>query len=132
MKHLLEIAYDWALRCFGYEHMTNEPVRALRVGEEAIELMQACKVNRELAHLLVDQVYDRPVGNVPQEIGGVLMTIYLFCMVFGLRHWGRDPQEYFVHELRRVLGKPPKHFTGRNEEKISSGLDASAGPTVGS
>ena len=123
LDHLIAIAFDWAVRSFKIEQMNNPGTRALRVGEESTELMQACEVPRETAHLMIDRVYDRAVGEVPQEIGGVLMTIFLFVAGLGHRYGSNDPIHYFVKELRRVLAKPPKHFADRNAEKIALGLD---------
>lgn len=114
------IAFDWALRAFG-DQMYDLPTRSLRVGEEAIELMQAKKITREMAHTLVDKVYDRPDGDEAQEIGGVMMTITLYAASLGF-----DPDHYFQRELRRVLAKPTEHFTKRNQEKIALGLQAPA------
>lgn len=122
MQHLIDIAFDWAMRCFGIAQMNDPYTRSLRVGEEAMELMQACYVEREKMHQMVDIVCDRAVGEVHQEIGGVLMTIFLFVAGVGHHYRGNDPTSYFVTELRRVLAKPPKHFEDRNAEKIALGL----------
>ena len=119
MKNLLAIALDWGTRSFGEVQMHSPGTRSLRVVEEAIELAQACNVPQETVELCVREVYSKPKGDVNQEVGGVLMTIYLF--VAGLCHYG--PEHYFVTELRRVLAKPPKHFADRNAAKIAAGLD---------
>ncbi len=120
-NHLLDIALDWGRRSFG-EQMNHPGTRALRVLEEAAELAQACGVPAETAKQCVNVVYDRPVGDVTQEVGGVLMTIFMFVRSLGFLYSGTDPIHYFVAELRRVLGKSPKHFTDRNQEKINLGL----------
>ena len=119
MKTTTEIAYQWALRSFGADHVNNVPVRSLRLAEEAVELAQAAGVTKEKMQALVDVVYSRPVGEIDQEIGGVLMTATVLCALFHT-----DPEWFFDQELKRVLAKPPEHFTKRNEEKIALGLDA--------
>lgn len=129
MKHLLRLALEWAIRSFGDDQMRNLPLRSLRVVEEAIELAQACGVPKETVALCVDKVYERPTGEIAQEIGGVLMTIYLFVAARARPdHLGRigqeSPDEYFVDELARVLAKSPEHFAKRNAEKLSLGLTA--------
>lgn len=113
MKHLLKIAHDWAVRCFGTQ-MTDMPTRSIRIVEEAIELCQAYGVERDVVADVLVNVYARPVGKVEQEMGGVLMTAYLMCEARG---W--NPEDIFVTELRRVLAKTTKHFEDRNAEKIT-------------
>ena len=49
--------------------------RALRFGEEALELLQVEGITAETAHALVDYVFSRPVGEREQEIAGVLLTL---------------------------------------------------------
>lgn len=117
MRATVAIALDWAIRCFGREHVYNDRIRSLRVAEEAVELAQACHVPKEKMLELVEIVYSRPVGDIQQEIGGVLMT----TCVLGARY-GWDMEEIFEAELLRVLSKSPAHFTARNEEKIGLGL----------
>ena len=123
MKNLLAIALDWGIRSFGEVQMHSPGTRSLRVVEEAIELAQACNVPEETVKLCVREVYGRPMGAVNQEVGGVLMTIYLFIAGCGRVYGDTDPKWYFVNELRRVLAKPPKHFSDRNAAKIAAGLD---------
>jgi hypothetical protein len=60
-------------------------------------------------------VYDRPRGDVAQEMGGVLMTAYVMCA----GSLGEDPMNIFQKELRRVLKKTPEEFAKRNTEKMS-------------
>jgi len=112
--------------------MHDPQVWALIVLEEAAELAQSCGVPPETAELCLREVYARPPGDTSQEIGGVLMTIYLFVAALGWTYSnvdGNDPLHYFAAELRRVLVKPPKHFADRNAAKIATGLDVP--PTTG-
>lgn len=121
MKILTRIAHDWAIRCFGIEHVTNLPVRALRTLEETTELAQALGLSRDQAHLCVDRVYDRPAGDADQEIGGVMVTLNVLC-----ESMGKDSEALYEKEVRRVLNKPSDHFAKRNQDKIDLGLDARA------
>lgn len=121
MSVMSRIAFDWAERCFGKDHVRNFAIRALRTLEESLELSQSLGVSRELAHLSVDKVYDRPVGNPEQEMGGVLHTMNILC-----ESWGAEPAEIAERELRRCLQKSPEHFAKRNQEKLDLGLDVSA------
>ena len=66
---------QWMVKCFGREVADNVPERNHRFLEEAIELVQANGTTREEAHMLVDYVFSRPVGDVAQELGGVMVTL---------------------------------------------------------
>lgn len=120
-KILTRIAHDWAIRCFGIEHVTNLPVRALRTLEETTELAQALGLSREQAHLCIDRVYDKPIGDAKQEVGGVMVTLNVLC-----ESMGEDSEALYEQEVRRVLNKPSDHFAKRNQAKIDMGLDARA------
>lgn len=128
VKLLTSIVWDWGVRCFGQEHMTDHKVRALRAAEEMIELNQVIGVDKEKLHLLIDTVYSRPVGNTEQEIGGIMVTMLVLCK--SLRHgWvyrthldGHDIQRCTENEILRCLSKSPEHFAKRNLEKIQLGL----------
>jgi hypothetical protein len=65
----------WMVKCFGREIADDVPERNHRFLEEALELIQANGATREEAHMLVDYVFDRPVGDVAQELGGVMLTL---------------------------------------------------------
>jgi hypothetical protein len=119
MKPLHRLALDWAIRSFGAEHVSNLPIRSLRLAEESVELAQAYGVPRDKMLDLVNIVYDRPRGDPIQEIGGVMMTITVLCAANGI-----DPDDAFVIELRRVLEKPSAHFAQRNLDKVQLGLTA--------
>ena len=119
IQGLAEIARDWAIRCFGKEHVYNNSVRALRCVEEAVELAQAYDVPLETMLKLVKTVYARPKGDPYQEIGGVLLTVCVLCASRAL-----NVEQVLLDELRRCLEKPPKEFAQRNQDKINLGLDA--------
>lgn len=114
---MTRIATDWARRCFGDAHVDNHKVRGIRALEEMIELNQALGVPVELARKTLETVYSRPVGDIEQEIGGVMLTLAVLCDTMD-----RDPEHMFEQELLRVLKKSPEHFAKRNNEKISLGL----------
>ena len=76
-----ERAWYWALKCFGVDtskwNSTRE--RCNRFIEEALELCQSLNMSREDAHMIVDYVYNRPVGKPQQEVGGVMVTLAVLC-----------------------------------------------------
>lgn len=129
MAFLADLAWDWGVRAFGRQHMVDTRVRALRMLEEAIELGQACSLDKETVHLLVDKVFERPVGDPAQELGGVMLTLAVLerliafpspYPIYGMRTTGLD--YYLRKEVRRCLSKPPEHFAKRNQEKLDLGL----------
>lgn len=119
MKTVTRIAYEWAMRSFGREHVHNLPIRSLRLAEEAVELAQSFDVPKEKLHELIEMVYARPKGQFEQEIGGVMMTVTVLSAAVGF-----DPDSFFDEELRRVLAKSTEHFAKRNQEKIELGMTA--------
>lgn len=66
---------EWVQACFGPVIAGDKEERNHRFLEEALELVQACGCTREEAHQLVDYVFDRPVGERNQELGGVMITL---------------------------------------------------------
>ena len=66
--------------CFGLEIAADKSQRNHRFLEEALELVQACDCTADEAHQLVDYVYGRDVGEVNQEVGGVMVTLAALCL----------------------------------------------------
>ena len=117
INSLTRIAVEWGCRCFGADHMTNRPLRALRFAEEAIELAQACGVSEDKALEVVKIVYSRPRGLAHQEVGGSMVTLTVLCHALGI-----DLEDAFESEIRRCLAKDPAHFAERNKQKLDLGL----------
>lgn len=76
--------WRWVQEVFATDIVKSPGERALRFGEEALELVQAVGITREGCHRLVDYVFDRPKGEPSQEIGGVMVTLYALASVLGL------------------------------------------------
>jgi hypothetical protein len=70
----------WMMACFGEEISRDRVERNHRFIEEALELVQANDTSRSEAHQLVDYVFDRPAGELHQEIGGVMVTLAALCL----------------------------------------------------
>lgn len=92
--------HDWILACFGAEIGADKIERNHRLLEEALEAVQAGGCTRSEAHQLVDYVFDRSVGDLWQEVGGVMNTLAAFCTAHGL-----DMAECGERELARVWTK---------------------------
>lgn len=70
----------WMMACFGEMVSGDREERNHRFLEEALELVQACGCSAGEAHQLVDYVFGRPVGEKPQEVGGVMVTLAALCL----------------------------------------------------
>ncbi|HEY7822719.1 MAG TPA: hypothetical protein VIG24_07805 [Acidimicrobiia bacterium] len=78
----------WLMECFGEMIAGDREERNHRFLEEALELVQACGCSRSEAHQLVDYVFDRPVGEPHQEVGGVMVTLAALCLANDLNMHG--------------------------------------------
>jgi hypothetical protein len=107
----------FAIEAFGEEQARSIPQRGVRLLEESDETAQAAGVTREMAHKLVDFVWDRPVGELSQELGGVGVTLLALASAAGL-----SAEAMEVQEVQRVLAKPLAHFSQRNEAKNAAGF----------
>lgn len=112
-----EMLASWAELAFGRDEATSVPQRGLRLLEEAIEAFQAAGGDEAIAHKLVAFVFARPAGTVGQELGGVAVTTLLLAAAAGV---SADDEE--AREIHRVLSKPLKEFTKRNEDKKAAGF----------
>ena len=93
----------WLIACFGPKAATDKVRRNQRFLEEALELVQACGTSKEEALQLIDYVYDREKGEVPQEVGGVMTTLAGLCTAQGV-----DMEEAAHIELDRCWTKVEK------------------------
>src|SRR5690606_23251226 len=78
-------AVTWAKACFGFDQVMDRKLRALRFLEEAIELVQAAGLSIEEVERVKQYVYWRPPGEIPQEVGGVMVTLGVFCYAHELQ-----------------------------------------------
>ena len=70
---------EWMQGCFGPDISADVMERNHRFLEEALELVQSRGCTAEEAHMLVDYVFNRPVGDPHQEVGGVMVTLAALC-----------------------------------------------------
>lgn len=70
----------WLIETFGEKIAFDKVERNFRFLEEALELVQANGCTKEEAHMLVDYTFDRPQGEVNQEVGGVMLTLAALCL----------------------------------------------------
>lgn len=74
----------WMAATFGPEISLDKLERNDRFIEEALELAQASGYSAERAHALVDYVFNRPQGDINQEVGGVMVTLAAHCLANGV------------------------------------------------
>ena len=117
---------DWLFACFGAEIARDRIERNHRFIEEALETVQANGCTRSEAHQLVDYVYDRPVGDLHQEVGGVLNTLAALCLASGI-----DMAEAGEVELARVWTKVEKIRAKQAAKPKHSPLPEHAPPSPG-
>lgn len=111
----------WAQAAFGHEEATGIAQRGVRLLEEAVEAFQACGGDEAIAHKLVKYVFDRPPGQIGQELGGVAVTVLALAAAAGL---SADEEE--CREVHRVLSKPLREFAARNAAKNAAGFKIDA------
>lgn len=77
----------WMRRVWGHrfeEIGMNGKERQLRFLEEALETTQAGGLTREDVISVLNYTYNRPVGHLPQEVGGVYITLSALCTQAGI------------------------------------------------
>jgi hypothetical protein len=95
-----EAVQPWMMECFGPEIAADKIERNHRFFEEATEAVQANGMTRSEAHQLVDYTFDRPIGELHQEIGGVMVTLAALCLATG-----QDMHAAGETELARIWTK---------------------------
>ena len=93
----------WMFQCFTKAIVLDRTERNHRFIEEALELVQANGCTKSEAHQLVDYVFDRPRGELMQEIGGVMVTLAALCSEACV-----DMEACAETEIARVQNKIPE------------------------
>lgn len=104
----------WLHACFGPEIARDKIERNHRFLEEALELVQSGGCTEHEAHQLVTYVYGRPVGEMAQEVGGVMNTLAALCLAHGLDMHDAGEVELArvwtkVEQIRAKQAAKPKH-----------------------
>ncbi len=111
---------SWARETFGNIEGCD-PVsleeRARRFLEEALELVQACGLDDEMATRVKDRVYSREPGDVRKEIGQSSMTLSILAEVLG-----ESVAQCEVDEFDRVQSKSKAHVEARHRAKMEEGI----------
>jgi len=108
--------HNWTLKIGGPEAPSIR-LRARRFLEEALELAQACNVDRENAIRIVNNIYDRPAGDPFQEVGGAAITLLALCEQAQISFVGATEIEWGRINKPEVLAKVQR----RQAEKLAEG-----------
>lgn len=74
----------WCIDLFGSVIGANVATRCFRFAEEAVELTQSFGMSKASWHRILDYVYERPVGEPVQEVGGTMVTLAALCAAAGI------------------------------------------------
>jgi hypothetical protein len=88
------------MHTFSMEVCRDDSERNHRFLEEALELVQSLGCTANEAHQLIDYVFNRPVGEPLQELGGVMVTLAALASCHDI-----DVMEAGERELARVWTK---------------------------
>lgn len=88
---------SWLLACFGSKIAADKTERNHRFLEEALELVQAAGCTKSEALQLVDYVFNRPPGDIKQEVGGTMTTLTSLCIAHDV-----DLEDAAETELARI------------------------------
>jgi NTP pyrophosphatase (non-canonical NTP hydrolase) len=108
----------WGTELFGEETATTPRTRVLRFVEEALELGQAFGLTVDDLKSVSDMVFSRPEGEPHQEIGGVMVTLYLLAEINGLSVEQAEDDEIARIHTPEVMDKCRR----RQAEKKALGL----------
>jgi len=76
-------SFSWSISTFGSYVANDHKERSYRFIEESLELVQANDISKEDVLKLVDYVFSREKGSVPEEIGDVLVTLSILASSHG-------------------------------------------------
>lgn len=91
--------------------------RAMRFGEEAIELLQATGLSSSEVTTLVHYVYGRPVGEVSQEISGTMVTLQALAACHDLSVEACEEKE-----IARFFNLNREAFRAKHTQKKAAGV----------
>jgi NTP pyrophosphatase (non-canonical NTP hydrolase) len=114
--------FQWRVRpwmniCFGPAISGDKLERSDRFIEEALELIQASGYTADRAHKLVDYVFNRPAGDIKQEVGGVMVTLAALCLAHEV-----DMHVLAEVELKRVWTKIDQIRAKQASKPVGSAL----------
>lgn len=116
MRELQQRVAEWVKTRIGADHM-HPMERALRLFEEAAELLQSEGVDEQSAIEQVRYVYGRPAGEPEQEAAGVAVCLLAWCESRGVSF-----VTLAAREIERIEAKPLDQIRGSVTRKADAGL----------
>lgn len=106
--------HKWMQATFDAETVANKRERNHRFLEESLELVQSLGCTQTEAHMLVDYVFGRPVGECEQETGGVMVTLAALANANSIRVNRAAETELArcwtkIEQIRAKQAGKPKH-----------------------
>lgn len=110
------ITFKWMKDCFGDEIASDKKTRSLALLEEALELCQATGVTVDEVLKQTDYTYNRPAGEINQEVGGVMIALAGLCAAHGLKMEGAMQYAiaYCTTNTRKIRAK--------QKDKVKAGI----------
>lgn len=106
---------EWMQACFGAVLSKDKMERNHRFLEEALELVQSLGCTKSEAHQIVEYVFNRPMGEPCQELGGVMITLAALSTAASLNMFTCGEEELeriwkYVEQIRTKQQGKPKHL----------------------
>lgn len=115
----------WMYETFGPEIANDRSERNHRFLEESLELVQACGCTFEEVLLLANYVYERPIGEPHQEVGGVMVTLAALCLAQGLdMHVSAEAELQRVWQLKDQIREKQRKKPRSSPLPIAQGSSA--------
>ncbi len=105
LRDFQALVQDWMIECFWQERSSDIFERTRRFLEESLELIQSLGTIQEEEHQPVDYVFARSVGELNQELSGVIVTLAPLCHPSGLRMVEDSESELDRISLTGVIAK---------------------------
>lgn len=105
----------WMNQCFGTDYVHDKRTRMFRFLEESLELAQSLGCTAEQANALVGYVFGRPVGEIPQEVGGVMVTLASLCAIAEISLADAAESELFRVETPEIMAKIRSKQQSKND-----------------
>lgn len=98
----------WCRSTFGDIYTDSKEERAHRFFEEATELIQSGSVTREMAHKIVDVVFNKPIEqDIGKEFAGVMVTFAGLAYAYDINyfHVYTTEREYRHANIDKIRAK---------------------------
>lgn len=105
----------WAVEMFGTVALDPKE-RALRLIEEALEVVQTVGLTREDIIPVLDRTFNRKPGELGNELGGLIMTAEALAEILNI-----DLQHEAEREYKRITSIPKEQWQCKHAEKVAAG-----------